>query len=143
MENLTPPLLNAVREVQWRLSSGRSMREAMRLYLEAAHTPFAHCLREWWSLKNQGRPSDSQKFKTHYQRAFLNLVERGCAGQPTLEHLRALEDEISKAADAELELHLATLPFKVLIPLLVFQFPAFLILLLGPVLRELTRQMGA
>jgi hypothetical protein len=34
------------------------------------------------------------------------------------------------------------LPFKVLIPMLLFQFPAYLLLLLGPVLRELTQQIG-
>lgn len=142
MEDLIPPLLTAVREVRWRIASGRSMKEAVRLHLEQAHSPFAHRLREWWALKAQGRENQAKHFKTHYQKAFLNLIERGCAGQPTLDHLTALEDEIAKAAEAELELHIATLPFKMLIPLLIFQFPAYVILLLGPALRELTRQMG-
>lgn len=62
-------------------------------------------------------------------------------GQPVLDHLAALEDEITKAADAELDIHISTLPFKMLIPLLLFQFPAYLVLLLGPALRELTRQL--
>lgn len=142
MEDLTPPLLTAVREIRWRISSGRSMREAMRMHLDRTHNSFAQTLREWWTLKAQGRPAGLEKFKTHYQRAFLSLVDRGCAGQPTLEHLTALETEIERAAESELELHVATLPFKMLVPLLLFQFPAYLILLLGPVLRELTRQMG-
>lgn len=120
------------------------MKEALRLYLEAANSPFSQNVREWWALKNQGRPTSdcAKKFTTHYQLALLELVERGCAGQPTLDHLLGLECEVESAALAELEAHLATLPFKVLIPLLVFQFPAYLLLLLGPLLRELSTQMG-
>jgi hypothetical protein len=143
MEDLTPPLLCAVRELRWRISSGISMKEAFRFYLEDTCSPFSQHLREWWALKCQGRAQAGGGFTSHYQRALIDLVERGCGGQPTLDHLCALEDEIEKAAQAELELHIATLPFKVLIPLLLFQFPAYLILLLGPLLRELSSQMGS
>lgn len=144
MENLTPPLLEAVCELRWRISAGNSMKEALRLYLESAETCFSQNLREWWALKNQGRagPETAEKFVTHYQKALVELIERGLAGQPTLDHLGALEDEVEKAAQSELEMHVATLPFKVLIPLLLFQFPAYLLLLLGPLLRELSLQMG-
>jgi hypothetical protein len=142
MEDLTPPLLAAVRDVRWRISSGRSMKEAVVLYLEGSPSVFASRLREWWALKNQGRTPALEGFTSHLQKAFVNLIERGCAGQPTLEHLNALEAEVEAAATAELELFVATLPFKVLLPLLAFQFPAYLILLLGPLLRELGRQMG-
>jgi hypothetical protein len=142
MEDLTPPLLAAVRDVRWRISSGRSMNESVALYLESSPSAFASTLREWWALKNQGRPPNSTSFTSHLQKAFVNLIERGCAGQPTLEHLTALEAEVEAAATAELELFLTTLPFKVLLPLLAFQFPAYLVLLLGPLLRELGRRMG-
>lgn len=142
MEDLTPPVLAAVREVRWRLSSGKSMKESLLFFLGNSSTPFTRRLREWWALKNQGLAPAEDIFTSHFQKAFINLIERGCAGQPTLEHLQALENEIESAAQAELELFLATLPFKILIPMLIFQFPAYLLLLLGPVLRELTHQMG-
>ena len=120
------------------------MRESLRVYLEHEATPFAQLLREWWTLRNQGRPTIEieRRFTTHLQKAFLHLVERGLQGQPTLEHLHTLEKEIEMAAQLELEMHLTTLPFKVLLPLLLFQFPAYLILLLGPLLRDLNRQLG-
>lgn len=144
MENLTPPVLESVRDLRWRISSGQPMSEALRAHLEHTRTDFAQSLREWWALSNQGRKptAEKERFRTHYQRAAIQLIERGCRGEPTLEHLAALEDEIELAATNELELFLAGLPFKVLLPLLFFQFPAYLVLLLGPVLRELTRQMG-
>ena len=51
--------------------------------------------------------------------------------------------EVEAAAELELQAHVAQLPLKVLLPLLFFQFPAYLLLLLGPVLRELSRSLGS
>jgi hypothetical protein len=144
MENLTPPVLEAVRELHWRIASGHSMREALRLYLDVCTSPFAQTLREWWTLRAQDKvgKNERQAFTTHLQRAVLEVIERGIGGQPTLEHLKTLEQEIELAAQAELEAHIGALPFKVLLPLLFFQFPAYLILLLGPLLRDLSSKMG-
>jgi hypothetical protein len=141
MEDLGPPLLLTIRELRWLLSAGHSMREALRLHLHDTQNVFTRRLREWWTLRVQDRRSDWQP-KSHFQQSFIDVLERGLAGQPTLDVLCALEDEVEKAAQRELDLHLASLPFKVLIPLLLFLFPAFLILLLGPLLRDLSRQLG-
>lgn len=81
-------------------------------------------------------------FASHWQEAFWELLERGCGGQPISEALLQLQEEVEKAVDHELELHIAGLPFKALVPLLLFQFPAFLLLLLGPIVRELQRSLG-
>jgi hypothetical protein len=118
------------------------MKQSVSLFLVDSPGPFARRLREWWALKNQGLAPADEIFTSHFQKAFAHLIECGCAGQPTLEYLQQLESEIESAAQAELELFVATLPFKVLIPMLLFQFPAYLLLLLGPVLRELTQQIG-
>lgn len=142
MENLVPPLLSALREAQWSISAGKSMKESMQNYLERHQDPLAEQLRPLWILRQKGGRADPTTLNTHFQRAFWDLVERGCEGQPTLEALIALESEVDAAAALELEEHLATLPFKVLLPLLLFQFPAYLILLLGPLLRELQHQIG-
>lgn len=144
MEDLTPPLMRTVRELRWRIASGLSMREALRLHLETATGSLAQDMREWWTLKARERDlARPAAFRGHLRGALLETVERGLAGQPVLEPLQALEQEIERAAHDELARHLAALPFRLLIPLLLFQFPAFLILLLGPLLRELGSAMGA
>ncbi|HMN67043.1 MAG TPA: hypothetical protein PKC28_00760 [Bdellovibrionales bacterium] len=142
MEDLTPPLLRALRETRWHLQSGKGVREAVSIYLSRAHDPFADSLRERWIPFQQNPDANVRPFASPLTRGFWDLIRRGCAGQPTLEALRALEDETEAAAAHQLDLHLAALPFKVLIPLLLFQFPAYLLLLLVPLLRELERQMG-
>ncbi|MGE0527275.1 MAG: hypothetical protein AB7G93_22230 [Bdellovibrionales bacterium] len=144
MDALTPPLLTAIRETRWLVSSGRSMRESFRMYLDSTNDSLAAHLRQRWILKWQ-TPHHSTSltpFPSHYQSVFWEIVERGCAGQPVLESLVALEEEVELAAQAELDHHLATLPFKALIPLMTLQFPAFLLVLLGPLWREFNRAMG-
>lgn len=140
MEIVDPPLLRAIREVRWHLGAGHGMNEAVRAYLENNGDEMAARVRKRWAQRTQG--AISEPFTSFREQAFWELLARGAAGQPTAEPLRALEDEARAAAESELELHVSTLPFKLLIPLLLFQFPAYLILLLGPMLRELTRQMG-
>ena len=145
MEIVSPPLLTAVQEVRWSLSSGRSMSESVRLYLDHHGDEVASELRERWILKGQG-PSTTQRpalpFRNHYRKALWELIERGLAGQPVLEALSALEWEVQQAAQQELEQHLSVLPFKVLMPLLLFQFPAYLLLLVLPLLRDLNLHLG-
>lgn len=142
METVTPPLLKAVQDIRWHLSCGRSMKESFRNYLDTNNDRLAAEFREIWTLKWQSSTPAPLEFQNHYRRALWELVERGCAGQPVLEPLRGLEDEIERAAGAELDQHLSVLPFKVLLPLLLFQFPAHLILLLGPMLRDLQQNLG-
>jgi hypothetical protein len=135
----------AVREVRWLMSAGHSMKESVRRYLENSNDEFAADLRERWTLKWQTVSStraESKPFVSPYRSAFWELIERGCSGQPVLEALSALEDEIERAANADLDRHVSTLPFKLLPALLLFQFPAFLLLLLGPLWRELQQQLG-
>lgn len=137
-----PPLLLALQSVIWSIGCGRSVKDAFQLYLETNRDPLAEKWRELWILKNAGQPAKVDALTSHYQRAFWDLIERGTAGQPVLEALRALEEEVTTNARAELDEFILTLPFRSLIPLLAFQFPAFLVLLLGPLLRDLQHHLG-
>ena len=125
------------------MTAGNSLKESLRLYLESTNNPLAADLRERWTLAQGSRGAAPRPFESHYQAAFWELIERGSQGQPILEALISLENEVDLAAGAELDLHISTLPFKVLMPLLLLQFPAFMLLLLGPLLRELSQQLGA
>ena len=135
MADLEPEVLAAVRNVRWQMSSGLSARESVKRYIAAFPTPFALQLLQAINHQASHWPSD-------YQRAFWELISRGMEGQPIIESLTALEAEIEIAAHHELDQHLATLPFKALIPLLALQFPAFALLLLGPLMRELAKGLG-
>lgn len=141
MENLTPPVLNAVRTITWLIGSGRSMNEALRTYVQNHGDPFAAKVRELQIGLSAGHLVEP-RWPSPWQRAFWDLAVRGCHGQPVLDPMRGLEDEIERAAQAELDEHISTLPFKVMLPLLLFLFPAYLLVLVGPLMRELGENLG-
>lgn len=139
MDDLTPPLLSAIREVKWHLLSGRSVKDSAAEFVRVGRGEFALKLRELLVLREQGTLGDkATAFENPYQRAFWDLLERGLSGHPILEPLVALEDEADRVALNDLDAHVASLPFKALLPLLFFQFPAFVMLLVWPLLRELS-----
>ena len=124
----------------------RCVKEAVRGYLQnSSENPFQMQLREWAVRKSHGQSVETLLRATGspYRRALLELFERGWEGEPVLEALEEIGEEIQSAAGTELDEFVASLPFRAMLPLLLLQFPAYLILLLGPVFSELLRTLGA
>lgn len=144
MENLAPPL-SVVLQLQLEMENGHSFRESLRQVLRLCEEDdFVATVREWSVRKshNQTTHSLAKSLVSPYRRTLLDLFERGWNGEPILEPLRSLEVEIRVAAQAELDQFIATLPFRAMIPLLLLQFPAYMLLLLGPILADLSRGLG-
>ncbi len=138
MEHVTPPILTAVRELRWQLLSGKATKNAAQEYLTTHNDGFSRKIRELLLLREQNTLESRPKpFHNPYHVAFWDLLQRGLDGHPIVEPLSGLETEIERAAELDMEAHIATLPFKALLPLMFFQFPAFLLLLVVPLLRDL------
>ncbi len=105
---------------------------------------FATDLRKFLFAWDQGQDWRSTviAIKSPHRRALLDLLAMALAGQPILQNLEELKREICEAVDIEIKNHIELLPVKMLIPLLFFQFPAFLILLFGPLLRSLLEELN-
>ena len=80
--------------------------------------------------------------KNSYERTLLHLILKSFQGQPVLKELKALESEYFKAHKQQLERHLLKLPYLSLIPLFVFLFPSYLLLMLGPILKSLIEELS-
>lgn len=63
------------------------------------------------------------------------LLESGKRGASVLTEWRTLRREVEMQLEMDLKAHVESLPLKMLLPLLFFLFPAFLILLFGPITR--------
>lgn len=143
MEYLTPPILTALNDICWRIQAGTSVRDAIERYLATHSDSFSLYIRRWWVAREQslgGFPHDSNQ--NAYHLAVLELLDRGLIGQPILDSLFELRTEVRQLCTHRLELHIQNLPIKLLIPLLGLQFPAFLLVLLGPILRRLIQDLG-
>ena len=145
MEGLSPPLKCLI-HVQSSLQNGESVRSALTRYLQINHGTglFDQCLRRFLFAWEQGHDWRAQ-IKTaggSHRRALLEILAAGLGGQSILAHLELLKEEIIDACDLEIKSHLEMLPLKMLAPLLIFQFPAFLLLLFGPLLKHLVQELN-
>ena len=121
------------------LRQGIEMGQSMRLTLLDYQNQSDTFLNSMISnLLTRGAESLTQQQMTDHQRALFLIIEQGLRGLPVLQHLCSLEIEIKQACEDQIQEELLKLPFKVLIPLLFFQFPALVLLFLGPFLRQLT-----
>lgn len=140
MENIISPTLEAIMEIKWAIGSGVSTKEALNSYLQSHHNGCAQELQKNWLHTQQGMACPPLKLPI--RQALWTLIERGLAGQPILDSLASLESEADSVSQDQLNAHILALPFKSLLPLIFLQFPAYLILLLGPILRELSKNLG-
>ncbi|MNJ91162.1 hypothetical protein D3C87_88080 [compost metagenome] len=143
MEGVAPPLalLLAVKRA---LEKGQSVRQGLNFYLKRHHDDFSDVVLRWFGLLQQGQSARKLLLgvKSVHRQVLLELLERGLAGESIYQALLQLESEIIEACQDELNTKLARLPFILLIPLLLFQFPSFLLLLFGPLLQNFFHSLG-
>lgn len=143
MESLAPPLQCAL-EVRWAMENGQSLRSALMNYCQSSDTEFAREVAEWLLWRDCGRPLSEfkLKFDSEQRKILLELFNQGLEGLPILPRLHELEQELLRVCLQQIDRQIALLPFQSLIPLLGCQFPAFLILLFGPLLQELQGRLS-
>lgn len=147
MEGLSPPL-GCLIEMQAAMQNGEPARVGVARYLHSASggedDGFAKIVRRFLFAWDQGQNWRGQitKVSSPHRRALLELIATGLSGQPILQNLEELRLELIRATEAEVQSFIDLLPLKMLVPLLLFQFPAFLILLFGPLLTKLVGEIG-
>lgn len=136
MVSLAPPL-QATLNLRLSLELGLCVSQAIKNYVKKfPEDLFAKNLGEWLFFKETGRAYNLDLFLP-YRRSLIEILERGLKGEPILETLLNFEQELVEVCKNELEKHLEKLPFISLIPLMLFQFPAFLLLFIGPLILNL------
>ena len=143
MESLAPPLklLICVRRC---IERGQSVRQGIFLYLKAPDSHFFADVNHWISLLQQGKDTRIclANISSAHRRVLLQTLERGLRGESIQAAINSLEEELVGACQQEIDQKVAQLPFLMLIPLLLFQFPAFLMLLFGPLLKNFLHSLG-
>ncbi len=143
MEAVAPPL-RLLQTVRYAMESGESLRSGLRSYLELRPDEFAPTVSAWLILIERGCCTGDllQKIESPARAQLLRIFERGLQGESVLITLSAMDEEVQEQGIIEIETFLGQLPFRMLLPLLFFLFPAFLLLLLGPLLFRVLESMG-
>lgn len=137
MEGLAPPL-ELLLCVKRSMEKGQSIKIGILDYVKRSPDNFATLVARWLSLLQQGQDPRPvvQSLTSVHRKTLLHILERGLKGESIHAILLQLEEEMVEACREEITNKLAKLPFIMLIPLLLFQFPAFLMLLFGPLLQN-------
>lgn len=144
MDYIAPPL-QLIAHVKRGIEAGNSVRSGIQAYLRSDRSDFAIVTAQWLSLRDQGIEASRifQSQKSQYRRSLLELLERGLCGEGIYVYLCQLEVETMEACQDEISRKLSKLPFLLMGPLLLLQFPAFLLLLFGPLLDNFFHSLGA
>ena len=144
MERLAPPLELCI-TLRLAIENGQSIMRSIKKYLMRERNEMSRDIAMVLSAFERGEAAVLLP-KTNallYRRALLELIESGLKGEPILTRLKELEDEILKCSHSDIDKYVASLPIRTMVPLMLLQFPAFLLLLLGPIVSELIKGLGS
>ena len=142
MEHLAPPY-QFILDLLYELESGGTARSAVKKYTLHFQNDFCLMLKHWLRLQEFGELVIAEPtFKSSYQKAIWDLLMLSQQGVSLVAPVKELEKELRFVCEEQLEQHLATLPYKLMIPLLFLQFPALMVILLGPLLAQLLMEVA-
>lgn len=133
MEKLPGPLL-LLQQIIYTLETGSSMRKCLFEYIKIEKNEFKNQLEIWINLVDRGQSTDFFliSIKSPDRQQLFIILEQGLKGHSILSSLKQIETEFFEKCDEQIDAYLTLLPFKMLIPLMCFILPAFLIMIAGP-----------
>ena len=126
-----------------RLARGEAVRDALLVWYQTESKTSADATfnREILRFLRQTEMPESnfrdERCQTLFREDLFSILAAGVQGQAILTRLKELRTEIEAQLELDMKAHVESLPMKMLIPLLLCMFPAFLVLLLGPITRNL------
>lgn len=138
MENMTPSM-SCLIIVLRTLAEGKSLKQGVDHYIANQPGKFANQLALWLHYFSNDRLQElpNLDLESDCQRAVLDCLEAGFRGFPIQSSLKNLLLEAETAAKIEVQEYLALLPLRALLPLFLFQFPAFIAIIFGPLLLQM------
>lgn len=135
------PCLDLLFNIKRALERGENVKTSTQRWAQSHAGEFQRQVHKWILLSENGGDAERvfTEIKSSHRRALLRLVQRSMEGLSILEALRELEKEVIASCREEMDTHMATLPYKLMLPLLLLVFPTLLMLLFAPLLSELSR----
>lgn len=129
-------LLKLCLQMRVSIEGGEALRIALIKFSDQKSS-FLHLkLKQWLNHFDStgGENCAETLFSNHHIQIFLEIVSQGLMGHSIYERVKSMEEEIIETCKEEFQRELDKLPYVLMIPLLIFMFPAYLLLLLGPIL---------
>jgi hypothetical protein len=138
------PVLSCLMSIEDSITRGDAVRDALMQWLDRENSQQNHYGREFhrelleFCRKTERRDDNAFEVsnfrcETLFRQSLLTVLLDGFDGNSVLPRLRELRTEVENQLELDMKAHVESLPLKMLVPLLLCMFPAFLILLLGPI----------
>lgn len=143
MEDIAP-VLQFLLSLRAAVSSGESIRCGAERFIEFGEPSMSEPVRELVSLQQRGKSCRECILAEPrlLRRASLEILLLGLSGHPVQQQLDRLIDEVKRASEQEIKRHVESLPLRALLPLLLLQFPAFLLLVFGPLIKRFLQELA-
>ena len=143
MEGLAPPLKCLI-EVRSALQNGESVRTGLLRFVQSSSCEFSTQVRQFLFDYERGIDWRSRlpTIQSQYRRALLELIALGLDGESIQASLEEMNKELQIACESEIKERMDMLPLQMLFPLLLLLFPAYLLLLFGPLVSAFVREMS-
>lgn len=136
------PSISFLTTMKRQIQGGNSVSTALQLTLVEEKTDFSIQVRQWHAYQQSSQDKASELAKTHYQSAFFEILKSGLDGAPVYELLEELENEMVLEFERQWKLYLDRLPLILSLPLLLFFFPSYVILMFGPLLTQFLSEVN-
>lgn len=131
------PVLECILDVEAALLSGESIRSGLIYFIKSSTSRDLQrqCKSFLIAYENgQDISKFNKNIKSDLKMSLFHLFERGLRGEPILEYLRHLKTFTIEQSEKDISQFLSVLPFKAMVPLFVFQLPALIMILFGPLI---------
>ena len=143
MEYLATPYI-FVEYLRYSLESGENFQASLKRFIFENPSSFSEQLQKWLILKQIGKTGvgDFQKKFPVAKKSIFDILDLAYGGVSIIEPLKSMEKELFHICEHDLGKHLDKLPYKLMIPMMLLQFPAVLMLLIGPLLVQFFSELG-
>ena len=135
MEYLAPTL-KLTMFVRFEIKQGVSLYDSLQNFCRAENGDLVRDLKIWLCKYGQGESQIEITKASEYRKTLFHLFEDGLNGLSVYERLQQLEELMIEECKRNIQEMATLLPYKALLPLMFFMFPALLILLLTPIFYE-------
>lgn len=137
MANIAEPL-ELIGILRLELNMGKSVKSALHSALHRSSTDFSEQISAWLITRTKSIEATPPEFKSEVRIQFLRVMELGLRGWPVFDSLAELEEQMIEICEEDIQSQLDKLPLLMAMPMIFCFLPAFLILILGPVLHAFT-----
>lgn len=143
------PVLRLLMDLEAAVERGEAVVQALRDLQSRDSEPrseLEHAIRHWLAEVtanwDRGLPARTLRAPGDLCQQLAEVLDEAWRGASVLHQLGELRASAEEQAEADLENFVQALPLKSLIPLLLFQLPSLLMVLLWPILQKLLRDLA-